>query len=217
MKNKQKIMFSGAGAPHQNGATERAIKTVVTMARTMLMQAALRFPEDTFSTDLWTMEMYYAVWVYNWTPGMQSGLSAIEIWSRSIFEPVSETLSNCNIWGCPTYVLEPNLQKPGVKIPKWNLRSRRGVNMGFNKIHSTKVKLVLNLLTGSISPQFHVVFDDMFSTVMSSTAADPEVWIRLVTSRNSRIQVKFLSGLPGVEDGLIWVSARCIQHKLYWF
>ena len=29
----------------------------------------------------------------------------------------------------------------------------------------------------------------MFSTVMSITAADPEVWIRLVTSRNSRIQV----------------------------
>ena len=49
--------------------------------------------------------------------------------------------------------------------------------------------MVLNLLTGSISPQFHVVFNDMFSTVMISTAADPEVWIRLVTSRNSRIQV----------------------------
>ena len=61
--------------------------------------------------------------------------------------------------------------------------------MGFSKMHSTQVGLVLNLLTGSISPQFHVVFDDMFSTVMSSTAADPEVWIRLVTSRNSRIQV----------------------------
>ena len=29
----------------------------------------------------------------------------------------------------------------------------------------------------------------MFSTVMSSTAADPEVWIRLVTARNSSIQV----------------------------
>ena len=61
--------------------------------------------------------------------------------------------------------------------------------MGFSKIHSTQVGLVLNLLTGSISPQFHVVFDDMFSTVMISTAADPEVWIRLVTSRNSSIQV----------------------------
>ena len=61
--------------------------------------------------------------------------------------------------------------------------------MGFSKMHSTQVGLVLNLLTGSISPQFHVVFDDMLSTVMSSTAADPEVCIRLVTSRNSRIQV----------------------------
>ena len=61
--------------------------------------------------------------------------------------------------------------------------------MGFRKIHSTQVGLVLNLLTGSISPHYHVVFDDMFSTVMSSTAADPEIWIRLVASRNSKIQV----------------------------
>ena len=61
--------------------------------------------------------------------------------------------------------------------------------MGFSNMHSTQVGLVLNLLTGSISPQFHVVFDEMFSTVMIITAAEPEVWIRLVTSRNSRIQV----------------------------
>ena len=61
--------------------------------------------------------------------------------------------------------------------------------MGFRKMHSTQVELVLNLLAGSISPQYHVVFYDMLSTVVSSTAADPEVWIRLATSRNSRIQV----------------------------
>ena len=61
--------------------------------------------------------------------------------------------------------------------------------MGFSKMHSTHVGLVLKLLTCSISPQFHVVFDDMFSTVMSSTSADTEVWIRLGTSRKSRIQV----------------------------
>ena len=154
------------------------------MARTMLIHAALRCPEDTFSTDIWPIAMDYAVWVYNRTPYMQSGLSAIEIWSRSRFEPVSETLSNCHVWGCPTYVLEPNLQKPWVKIPKLAPRSRRGVNMGFSNMNSTQVGLVLNLLTGSISPQFHVVFEDMLSTVMRSTAADPEVWIRLATSRN---------------------------------
>ena len=109
LKKQQKIRFSGAGASHQNGAPERAIKAVVTMARTMLMHAALRCPEDTLSTDLCPMAMDYAVCVYNRTPDMQSGLSAIEIWSRSRFEPVSETLSNCHVWDCPTYVLEPKL------------------------------------------------------------------------------------------------------------
>ena len=56
-------------------------------------------------------------------------------------------------------------------------------------MYSAQGGLVLNLFTGSISPQYNVVFDDMFSTVVSSTATDPEVCIRLVTSRNSQIQV----------------------------
>ena len=51
---------------------------------------------------------------------MKSGLSAIEIWPRSIFEPVSETLRNCHVWGLPTHVLEPKWHKTGVKIPKWD-------------------------------------------------------------------------------------------------
>ena len=55
------------------------------------------------------MAMNYAIWVYNHIPDIQSGLSAIEIWSRSIFEPVSETLRKCHVLGCPTYVLEPKL------------------------------------------------------------------------------------------------------------
>ena len=61
--------------------------------------------------------------------------------------------------------------------------------MGFKKMHSTQGRLVINLFTGSISPQYHVVFDDMFSSLVSSTAIDTEVYIRLVTSRKSRIQV----------------------------
>ena len=61
--------------------------------------------------------------------------------------------------------------------------------MGFRKVHSTQVGLVLNLLTGLNIQQYHVVFDDRFSTVVSSTDLDPEVCIILVTSRKSRIQV----------------------------
>ena len=60
--------------------------------------------------------------------------------------------------------------------------------MGFIKIHLIKFGLVLNLLTSSISPQYHVIFDDMLYAVMISTSAYPEVWIRLATSSNSRKQ-----------------------------
>ena len=61
--------------------------------------------------------------------------------------------------------------------------------MVFRKMHSTQVGLVTNLLTGSISPQYHVVFDGMLSTVVSRKSADPEVWISLVALSNSRIQI----------------------------
>ena len=76
-----------------------------------------------------------------------------------------------------------------VKIPKWDTRSLRGVHTCFSKIRSPQVVLVLNLITGSILPHYHVVFDDLFSIVVSTTFADPEDWIRLATTSNSRIQV----------------------------
>ena len=39
-------------------------------------------------------------------------------------------------------------------------------------MHSVHVGLVTNPVYGSISPQYKVVFDDMFSTVENGTAAD---------------------------------------------
>ena len=50
LNNQQNIRFSGASASHQNVAAERAIKTVVTMARTTLIHAALICPEQREST-----------------------------------------------------------------------------------------------------------------------------------------------------------------------
>ena len=93
MKNQQKIRFSGDGDSHPNGAEDHAIKTVLPMASTMLMHAALRFPEDIFFTDLWPMAMNYSVWVYNQITDIQYELSTIEIWSRSMFEPSHKDLA----------------------------------------------------------------------------------------------------------------------------
>ena len=44
--------------------------------------------------------------------------------------------------------------------------------MGFKNMHSIQFSLVLNVVTVSISPHYHVFFYDMFFTVDISTAAD---------------------------------------------
>jgi hypothetical protein len=48
------------------------------------------------------------------------------------------------------------------------------VYVGLSDQHATSVPLVLNLETGSITPQFHVVFDDWFATVASDPAELPD-------------------------------------------
>ncbi|MGH3624340.1 MAG: hypothetical protein ACRDQ5_21565, partial [Sciscionella sp.] len=143
--------LSGVGAHHQNGVAERAIKTVVTRARTLMLHAAIRWPE-TADVTLWPMALNYAVHLWNVTPREScGGLAPIEIFTSSRFDhPI---LQGTHVWGCPTYVLDPTLQD-GKKIPKWRPRSRRGMFVGISPDHSTTVSDVLNLTTLSITPQY---------------------------------------------------------------
>ena len=94
--NHQKILFIGGGVSRQNGAEDFTIKTVIAMSRALLMQAALIFTQDTLSTDIWTMEMDYDVWI-NSIPDNKYGLSSIQIWPMLRFDPVLETLINCHV------------------------------------------------------------------------------------------------------------------------
>ena len=77
-------------------------------------------------------------------------------------------------------MFSPTLQD-GKKIPKWAPRARRGQFLGFSKQHSSTIALLRNLQTGYVSPQFHVVFDERFTTVHSFDEDDP-TWIELFTS-----------------------------------
>ena len=88
------------------------------MACTMMLHAAMRSPEGTITAELWPMAMNHAVWIYNQIPIPDTGLSLLQHWTQSTFDDVGTTLGNLHVWGCPTYVLEPRLQKPRVKIPK---------------------------------------------------------------------------------------------------
>jgi transposase InsO family protein len=44
-KFEQASKFAGAGAHHQNGMVERSIRTVISIACTMMMHAAIHWPE----------------------------------------------------------------------------------------------------------------------------------------------------------------------------
>ena len=157
------MKYCGVGAHHQNGVAERSIQTVSNMARVMMLHASIMWPEMS-DPSLWPMAVDYAAHIYNHLPNHKTGQSPMDIFTRSLV--LRHGLKDLHVWGCPCYALDPKLQN-GQKLPKWELKSRRATFMGVSAIHSSNVPLVLNLSTGHILPQFHVVFDDTFSTVLS--------------------------------------------------
>ncbi len=67
---------------------------------------------------------------------------------------------------CPVYMLDSRSQSAGgPSPPKWEPRSGIGVYLGHSPFHAGSVALVFNPKTGQVLPQYHVVFDDTFSTV----------------------------------------------------
>jgi Reverse transcriptase (RNA-dependent DNA polymerase)/GAG-pre-integrase domain len=181
--------FAGVGAHHQNGVAERGIQTIMSMARTMMLHSAIKWP-DTCDLTLWPMAVDYAVYIHNHVPHPRTGLSPIDIFSQSKW-PLSKC-HDLHVWGSPLYVLDPSLQD-GKKIPRWNPRSRRGKFLGLSRNHASSIPLALNLDTGHISPQYHCVFDDWYSTVAGNIDAGPDLdspeWQELFAG--SRFQYPF--------------------------
>jgi hypothetical protein len=180
----QHIRYCGANAHHKNGVAERAVQSVSNMARAMLLHASAHW-KNGIDSSLWPMAVKYATHLYNHLPNAQ-GLCPADLFTGSTVP--RHRLQDIHVWGCPIYVLDPKLQA-GQKLPRWQPRSRRGVFMGFSYLHSSEVPLILNLQTGSITPQYHVVFDDYFSTVTSVEREEepPEHWAELCLENTTYI------------------------------
>ena len=97
------------------------------------------------------------------------------------------------------------------------MRSRRGIYLGVSTQHSSTVHLILNPETGVISPQYHCVFDDTFSTVWSDGLFDQNLWENLVQTVDRHFSVEpdnngqvslpgdfvlFAPDIPVPDDGL---------------
>ena len=92
----------------------------------------------------------------------------------------------------PTYVLDARLQNyGGAGPPKWKPRSRIGVYLGHSPFHTGNVSLVWNPTTGRVSPQYHVVFDDNFTTVPYMEAGTlPPNWQELIKQSSEKATTK---------------------------
>ena len=74
-------------------------------------------------------------------------------------------IKSFHIVGCPCYVLDNHLQSGLTIFPKWEPRSGMGINAGCLPAHASNAWLILNPRTEHLSPRFHVVYNNDFTTV----------------------------------------------------
>ena len=201
-EHNQKIQYCGVNAHHKNAVAERSIRTVSECARALLLHAALHWKTG-IDSSLWPMAVSYAAYLYNHLPNHR-GIAPADLFTG--VQIPRHKLKSFHTWGCPVYVLDPQLQQ-GRKLPRWEPRARRGIFMGYSTVHSSDVPLVLNLHTGHISPQYHVVFDDSFSTVPSLAPDDdpPTFWSAIDFSTDSHRDV--VSRIPLDKDSSLQYDA----------
>ena len=73
-EKKQSQSFSGVGAKHQNARAERTIQTISYWARSMMVHAALHWPNDgADDIRLWAFAVSHAAWLYNRLPNKNLG------------------------------------------------------------------------------------------------------------------------------------------------
>ena len=203
----QTLDFSGTSAHFQNGVAERAVQTVMTWSRAMMMHLLHHWPEQ-FDEELWPFAVDQAVHIWNNLPRHRSGLSPYELFTGAKV-PNHHAIQRARVWGCPVYVLDPKLQD-GHKLPKWDKRSRCGMYLGASPTHHDTVGRILNFDTGYITPQYHVVYDELFTTVpgyLTDPLFDSDLWNSLIT----------LDGLDNSIDPGDRSNESVLQPATTWF
>jgi hypothetical protein len=85
-------------------------------------------------------------------------MSRLELFSSI---QVGCNMKHVHTFACPVFALQ-NALASGKLLPRWSLHARLGLNLGPSPTHARNVYLVLNSMTGCVSPQYHCWFDDFF-------------------------------------------------------
>jgi hypothetical protein len=152
---------------------ECAIQTIMYMAWTFMVHPFLHWTERVRDgLSLWSFAVKHWVWIYNLVLNVWSGLTPLELITRE--SSGYKDLLFCHVRGYPVFLLEAKLQNDQ-KLPRWNRRAQMGQFVSYSDKHSSLVANIRHLSTTFISPQFHVVFDDLFKTVNKIGVDEPVI------------------------------------------
>jgi hypothetical protein len=77
---------------------------------------------------------------------------------------VAPNFNHKHTFRCLIYIIDHRLQA-GHKISKWETRSRLAIYIGPSTYHASNVGLGLKLTPGLVSPTFHAIYGNSFTTV----------------------------------------------------
>ena len=166
----------------------------------MLQHSAAHWKSGVDSS-LWPMAVTYAIHVYNDTPNARN-LCRADLCTGSTVP--SHRLRDLHTWGCHVHILDPSLQA-GKKLPWWEPQSHRGVFIGLSTFHSSEAPLILNTTTWSNTLQYHMVIDDLYSTVSSigSNNDPPSDWADLCLDNSFYVPSDTTSDTPFLTRWLV--------------
>ena len=112
-EHNQNTQYCGVNAHHKNAVAERSIRTVSECARSLLLHASLHWKSG-IDGSLWKMAVNYATYIHNHIPN-ERGIAPVDLFTGT--QIPRHKLKYIHIWGCPVYVLDPNLHQ-GKKLPR---------------------------------------------------------------------------------------------------
>ncbi len=150
---KQVVKFAGVGAHHHNGHAERAIQTIMSIARTMMLHSAVHWP-DVADATLWPMAVSHAIFLHNHVPDLSTGLCPSDVFTKSRWE--QRKYHDLHVLGCPVYALEKTISSAFVQAnltdPVW-IHMPRGFKSDQPSDQRTCLRLVKSLYGLSVTPR----------------------------------------------------------------
>ena len=135
----------------------------------MLLHEIIMWP-NTENTELCPFALEHTAYLWNHLSRYDSQLTPLDIFSSTKFSSYDH-LRRLHVFGLPSYILDPNLQY-GKKLPKLSPCYHCGQYLGVSPSYSSKIGRIINPTTVFFRPQYHVVYDDEFTSVPNAPSYD---------------------------------------------